>query len=195
MEESRNPTQNPALEVRSAKRRRLLRGGISAAPVLMTVATKPVLGATVCAAASALGSANSAAARTATVCNGLTPSQWKAQAMQWPTPYCATHAAYRSGGTPTLYHCPVTGFAGHTFGDRTMLEVLDIAEGGGGTAALGRYMVAALLNACSGRTPVLNETGVRNMWNDLISRGYYEPTAGIQWGAPEIIAYLRTTMG
>jgi hypothetical protein len=115
--------------------------------------------------------------------------------MQWPSPYCATHADYHGDGTPTLYHCPVTGFGGHTFGDRTMLEVLDIAEGGIGTTAVGRYMVAALLNACSGRTPVLDETGVRNMWNDLIGRGYYEPTAGIEWGAPEIIAYLKTTMG
>jgi hypothetical protein len=52
-----------------------------------------------------------------------------------------------------------------------------------------------LLNACTGRTPVLNETGVRMMWNDLVSQGYYEPTAGVRWTAPEIIAYLGTTMG
>lgn len=82
------------------------------------------------------------------------------------------------------------------FGDRTLLEVIDIGEGGGaGTVSVGRYIVAALLNARSGRTPVLDETGVRNMWNDLVNLGYYEPTAGIQWTAPEIIAYLKTTMG
>lgn len=60
---------------------------------------------------------------------------------------------------------------------------------------LGRYMVAAMLNAAAGRTPVLTQVAVRNMWNDLISRGYFEPTAGVRWGASELISYLRTTMG
>jgi len=56
-------------------------------------------------------------------------------------------------------------------------------------------MAAALLNARSGRTPVLTEATVRNMWNDLINRGYFEPTAGVRWGATQIISYIRTTMG
>jgi hypothetical protein len=41
---------------------------------------------------------------------------------------------------------------------------------------------------------MLSETVVRNMWNDLISRGYFEPTAGIRWGAAEIVAYIQTTI-
>ena len=41
---------------------------------------------------------------------------------------------------------------------------------------------------------MLSETVVRNMWNDLISRGYYEPTAGIRWTAPDIVAYIKTTI-
>ena len=32
------------------------------------------------------------------------------------------------------------------------------------------------------------------MWNDLVNRGYYEPTAGIRWGAAEIVAYIKTTI-
>ena len=35
---------------------------------------------------------------------------------------------------------------------------------------------------------------VRAMWNDLMNRGYYEPTAGIRWGAAEIVAYIKTTI-
>jgi hypothetical protein len=160
----------------------------------LSVASKPVLGSTLCAFASATGSAGSMAQRTATVCSGLSPAQWKAQAGQWPMPYCATQNN-ALGEQPTRYHCPTTGFSGRVFGDLTMLEVLDVGEGAGGTRGLGRYMVAALLNACTGRTPVLNETGVRMMWNDLVNQGYYEPTAGVRWTAPEIIAYLGTTMG
>jgi hypothetical protein len=94
---------------------------------------------------------------------------------------------------PTRYHCPTTGFAGKVFGTRTMLEVIDVAQGG--LDGVGRYMVAALLNARSGRTPVLDETAVRTMWNDLVNHGYYEPTAGIKWTGAEIIAYLQSTMG
>lgn len=74
-----------------------------------------------------------------------------------------------------------------------MLQVIDLNSGDIHT--LGRYIVAALLNARAGRTPVLGETGVRNMWNDLVNRGYYEPTAGVRWTAGEIVAYLQTTMG
>jgi hypothetical protein len=73
-----------------------------------------------------------------------------------------------------------------------MLEVLD---SGAQMSGLGAYMVAALLNARTGRTPVLNEVAVRDIWNDLINAGYFEPTAGIRWGASEIVAYLKTTMG
>lgn len=70
-----------------------------------------------------------------------------------------------------------------------MLEVLDINEGGLNVGGLGRYIVAALLNARSGRTPVLTEAGVRAMWNDLINQGYYEPAPGIRWTSAEIITY------
>jgi hypothetical protein len=74
-----------------------------------------------------------------------------------------------------------------------MIEVIDLMQSGG-LNSLGRYVVAALLNARSGRTPMLSETNVRAMWNDLINRGYYEPTAGIRWGATEIVAYIQTTI-
>jgi len=94
---------------------------------------------------------------------------------------------------PTRYHCVTTGFGGNVFGTHTMLEVLDGTQSG--LSDVGRYMVAALLNARSGRTPVLDETGVRTMWNDLVNHGYFEPTAGVQWTGAEIVAYLKSTMG
>jgi hypothetical protein len=183
----------------SDERRRLLRGTLAAGPVLMTVISRPVLGQTTCLAASVATSINpSGAARTASVCSGLTPSQWKARAAQWPSPYHAMtlkSLGVLGASQATAYHCPTTGLNGRVYGDRTMLEVIDINEGGVGTDALGRYIVASLLNARSGRTPVLTEVGVRAMWNDLINSGYYEPTAGIRWTAAEIIRYLKTTMG
>jgi hypothetical protein len=32
------------------------------------------------------------------------------------------------------------------------------------------------------------------MWNDLISLGYFEPTAGVRWNADQIVTYLRSTV-
>jgi hypothetical protein len=95
--------------------------------------------------------------------------------------------------TATPYHCVTTGLGGHVFANKSMIEVIDLMQSGG-LNSLGRYIVAALLNARAGRTPMLNETYVRAMWNDLINRGYYEPTAGIRWGATEIVAYIKTTI-
>ena len=106
--------------------------------------------------------------------------------------YAATSPYYAATNTATMYHCPTTGLGGHVFSQKTMLEVIDVTTGGLGS--LGRYTVAALLNARSGRTPMLSETTVRAMWNDLLNRGYYEPTAGIRWGAAEIVAYIKTTI-
>lgn len=183
---------------RSSARRKLLRGGLAAGPVLMTVASRPVLGQVAC-TASAITSINmqSSINHNCSITSGLSPEKWKSLAGQWPTPYTAASArsvtyAGITQTQPTAYHCPTTGLGGHVFSGRSMLDVIDINHGG--LDSLGRYTVAALLNARAGRTPMLSETNVRAMWNDLVNRGYYEPTAGIRWGAAEIVAYIKTTI-
>ena len=254
----------------SDSRRKLLRGGLAAAPVVMTVASRPVLGQVACTASAGTSmTMQTSLNHNCTITSGLSPEKWKSLANQWPSPYsgagsstnAATTAAttttttsstststtssnrtlqqqlagtssggtsstgttgtttttsgtssfdtsryYGGGGagttttsnntngaqTATMYHCPTTGLGGHVFSQKTMVEVIDLTRGG--LDSLGRYTVAALLNARSGRTPMLNETTVRAMWNDLMNRGYFEPTAGIRWGAAEIVAYIKTTI-
>lgn len=75
-----------------------------------------------------------------------------------------------------------------------MLDVLRQNAGGGPYQTLGRYVAAAMLNAAAGRTPYLSEGTIRQIWNDLMARGYFEPTAGVRWGPLEIVVYLRSTM-
>jgi hypothetical protein len=237
---------DPRLETpapQSGSRRRLLRGGLVAAPVLMTVASRPVLGQVAC-TASAITSINmqSSLNHNCSITSGLSPDKWKTLAAQWPAPYSGVSAATSTsttststvtqksttnnnvllqqqlaaaagytpstttstggtttssgssyGATATPYHCSTTGLGGRVFAGKSMVEVIDLMQSGG-LNSLGRYIVAALLNARSGRTPMLSETNVRAMWNDLINRGYYEPTAGIRWGATEIVAYIKTTI-
>jgi len=233
MNSAEKPVDSPVPQ--SDSRRKLLRGGLAAGPVLMTVASRPVLGQVAC-TASAITSINmqSSINHNCTITNGLSPEKWKTLAAQWPSPYSGVAAAtttsvvtpkatttnnnallqqqlaaaagtttssgtttsgssYTPSNTATPYHCSTTGLGGHIFAGKSMIEVIDLLQSGG-LNSLGRYIVAALLNAHSGRTPMLSETNVRAMWNDLINRGYYEPTAGIRWGAAEIVAYIKTTI-
>ena len=97
-------------------------------------------------------------------------------------------------GSPTRFHSKATGLGGKVFGNATMLDVLQQKAGGGTYQTLGRYIAAALLNAAAGRTPYLSEGMIRQVWNDVMAHGYFEPTANVRWGPTEIIAYLRITM-
>lgn len=66
--------------------------------------------------------------------------------------------------------------------------------GGGDPYQLGAHIVAALLNARKGWTPVLTEAQVINMFNEWDQNGYFEPTAGVHWDGEDIVEYLQTTM-
>jgi hypothetical protein len=186
----------------SAGRRRMIHAGLATGPVVMTVASKPVLGQTLACTVSTIGSHTVLTSHTTTTCvpaTGMSPEWWKSHAATWPSPYCGVPVqglSYQGVTTrdPTAYHCPTTGLGGRVFGSHAMIDVIDLTSGGRNLDTLGRYTVAALLNARSGRSPMLSETVVRNMWNDLIHRGYFEPTAGVRWGAPEIVAYIKTTI-
>ena len=167
----------------------MLRAGIGSAPVLLTLASRPVLGG-VCTQASAVGSLQgSHTAASATYCSGRSPAAW-VSTKEWPIPY---YRHNKSGRTATPYHCTTTGLGGACFASDLMVEVMQYPDDGG-LKSLGRYVSAALLNSRSGLTPVLTEAKVRDMWNDYMARQYFEPTAGIRWGAPQIIAYIKSTI-
>jgi hypothetical protein len=113
----------------------------------------------------------------------------------WPDPYKKTSTSGPNGWAATPYICPTTGLMKVSgFSGKSMLDVMNFTDDGG-MKTLGRYIGAALLNARSGRTPVLSETTVRQMWNALASGVPFEPTAGVKWGPSEIVAYIKTTMG
>lgn len=186
---SPTPAGTEAPAAQTASRRRLLK---AAAPVLMTLVSRPVLGGQCVSPSGFLSNTLSHTGKTPTSCSGLSPSAW-ASNNNWPTPYHATTKTGLNGYDATLYHCVVTGLNGYTFGSDTMHGVLQLSNVGG-TQSLGRYTAAALLNARKGLTPVLTETTVRQMWNDCISKGYYEPTAGVHWGPAQIITYIKSTL-
>lgn len=186
----------------SAARRRLLRGGLAAAPVVMASAPRSVMAhgaAGVCVPASSFASVNTSRPDLLSSCSGRTPGYWKQEQWfgKWPAPYLPTD---RGSEKATLFNsvfARTTGYPG-----KTLLEVLRMD--GGGRDAVARHIVAAVLNARAGLTlpNVLSVATVIDIWSSFDRLGYYEPTAGIRWyadsanvqGTGGIIPWLKSTM-
>lgn len=97
------------------------------------------------------------------------------------------------GATPTIFDS-IFGATGGYAG-KTLLDVLGLMGNPTGRDGLARHIVAALLNAAAGVTPpaVLSAQTVLDIWTSFVTKGYYEPTAGIKWDAPDLIDWLKTT--
>ena len=175
---------SPAQEADSIRiavgRRRLLRGGLGAVPVVLTIASPSVMatgGGSVCTPASSFASINTSRPDRTFGCSGRTPGYWKQSQhhANWPTPFVAT------GNDATKFN-DVFGSA-YGYPGKTLLDVLGLQ--GGDRNAVARHIVAALLNAAKNWTSpeVLSVTTVKLVWLSFTQKGYYEPTAGIQWFA------------
>lgn len=188
-----------------ARRRRLLQGGLAAAPVVLTLFSRSALGgggyggggggAPYCDTPSGFISGNASYVGTTQNCSGKKPSYWcQSQSYSyWRAPCYPTTVGGSGGHQATKYHSSATGFNGSQFGTKTMMQVMQSGSTSSYTG-VGCYVAAALLNAKQGWTPILSETAVRGIWNEYVSKGYYEASAGIKWYADEIINYLQTTM-
>ena len=180
----------------SRGRRRLLQGSAAAAPAILTLVSTPVRATYYTSPASAFASINTSRPDSSHVTNGCKPSWWKDRPMSdWPA------ACKNASGTSAKFKdCFGTG---STYDDMTLLTCLNFTAETG-TDGLVKYLCAAYLNAASGKTPAtLCSMGfAQTMWKDYRSKGYYEPTAGIQWrsdsctpsGNGGCTPWLKTTM-
>jgi hypothetical protein len=181
----------------SSARRRLLRGTLGAAPVLMVSAPRSVMAATgECTQASSFASINTSRPDVLLLCTGRMPEFWRdANEGAWPDPF------KRNGNNATSFSSifgPPKGFA-----DTTFLQVLSFTEATG-PKALAKYMVAAALNAAKGLVPlqIASVPILKTIYTSYFSLDYYEPTAGIKWfsdtaipvGAGGITPWLKSTM-
>jgi hypothetical protein len=187
------------------KRRRLVGGGLGAAPLLMTLVSRPVLGQETCLSTSAHLSGPTSHPHEQQVCSGGSPSYWSRPQNfdEWPSPYQATthgasagtHGASAGlGSSSSLLSTTATLFSA-TFSpspyppETTLLTVLQM---GGPSNDVARHLVAAQLNVAKGWTPVLDAGQIQAIWLEYTGKGYFEPTAGVKWYEPEIVAYLES---
>lgn len=200
------PTHSPI----STSRRRLTGAGLGVSAIF-TLASRPVLAAQ-CTSASSAASGNLSQHGTPTQCTGRTPGYWKnpesrGSGKLWPDGYeqgtcsgggCSSSPENWVGGT--AFH---PEFFGSKFkiGDQSLsmnqVMILNNSTYLGITDEhnLGSHIVAALLNAASGKTDgVLTIATVKAMWSECQTKGYFEPMAGVQWTPAQVVAYLKTTM-
>lgn len=182
------PTPAPAASMSGAgaARRRFARAGVGVSGVILTLASQPGMASPMmCKSASGsmstgLGSKPS----NATVrCEGLSPGYWKKDSRAWP-PLAAREQLFSSvfphGGT-SLYQ---TG---------TMLQMLTSNDPSKDPYNLGRHLVATYLNVLSGKISFLTVDGLKKMWHDFVTYGYYTPRAGTSWNAEALKKYLENT--
>jgi len=191
--------------------RRKLAGAAIGATAILTLASQPVL-AGVCRSPSAAFSGNMSHHGTPITCSGRSPGFWKERPEEWPTTYdpgsCSDQCnKVENWSAGTLFHPLFAGdnfFAnidGDSMTDPTSLSMMQVMQMNDGNNSwhlsdpdnLGAHIVAALLNAEAGLTPVLSVPDVTNMWREWESQGYFEPVAGVQWNSKDIVKYIVST--
>lgn len=172
-------------------RRRFIRGAGLAVPVIMTVQSPSALATwRQCFAPSAAASIallHSRLDREKLTCAGRSPGFWKnAAKLGHPN-----HGFWVTAGGEGVLFASVFGSG---FDGKTLKQVLNTI-GNANSAALGRHLAASYLNLkIAGWIPptVFTQSDLVEMWNGRT--GSYEPTAGVTWGAGQIVDYLKTTM-
>ncbi|WP_341675840.1 hypothetical protein [Niveibacterium sp. SC-1] len=196
-----SPQQNPdAASETLARRRALIKGAATIGPVVLTLASRPVLGGGggggQCIAPSQnLSGALSHAAQKMGTCNGHPPSYWKNCAGQngsWPLqPTTQFHSLCTPGNRAGTRFYTTNGVS------LTMIDVLKLTGSGpSGNFDLDQvasHIIAACLNIRSGTVDqrALTEAQLQAIWREWALTGQYIPFAGATpWKSAEIKNYL-----
>lgn len=205
------PTESLQQPVEAARptgiaRRRLLRAGLAAAPVLAAMKSNTVLaGEHTCIKASSFSSlkpANWKVSQGRTVntnYNCFSHGYWKNVAKHpHPLPYTDNAKSFFQAvpiGAPT--GSISAGFSGSNFAGKTLLDILNI-KGNSVTnnEALARHLVGTFLTAVAfGDDPdsvLLTTTQCRTIWS---GNGAWSPAPGMNWTLDDTMTYFETIYG
>ncbi len=161
-------------------RRRFGKSGLAASGMLITLASRPVLGAEVCKSPSGFLSGNLSTHGAPPICEGRSPGYWKTRT-SWPI----------ANRTTCLFSSVFTCAPGSPYSSVTMLDLLSHQDFDSNN--LGMHLVATYLNAMEGLTPFLAVERIVSMFTEWQATGYFSPTAGVTWNAAQIVDYLQQT--
>jgi hypothetical protein len=184
---SSEPAAAPGIGGKGAARRRFARTGL-AGGVLMTLVSKPGM-AMSCTSASGFASGPNASISPRTECSGRSPGYWHKWLGEWQKAGLKTNTPFGM-----VFACGSTFTA--PLAKQTLLEVVDQAKGPKHVDQnnVARHLVAALLNARSGKVPQLPEREVMEIWNSYARTQTYSPKKGVVWNGADIVLYLKSTM-
>jgi hypothetical protein len=172
------------MSARGAMRRRFAKAGIGATGVVLILASQPGMAADICTSPSgSLSGGLKSHHGPAPVCAGLSPGYWK------------NHTSWPGGISNTtkfgsIYPC--NRRYARTYGVTTCITMLDHQSFDESNLAM--HLVAAYLNVLSGRVSFQTIESLRAIWNEWQTKGYYTPSAGVQWNSAQIVVYLSGTM-
>jgi hypothetical protein len=126
------------------------------------------------------------------VCGGLSPGYWKQHLNRWPA---GAIPKTQNGKIATKFASVFPG-GGTTFlQNATLLECLEDNSPSNDPHNLAMHLVAAYLNVLSGKISYLTVPALQKIWHDVITYGYYSPSAGVKWDAYAVKIYLESTEG
>lgn len=176
---------NNKSETVDSSRRRLGVGlGVSA---IFTLASRPVLAGQHCLSSSAAFSGNLSHHGNLPICSAQKPADLLAGSST-----SSVSNALTLKFNDTFQNGPNVNWKGKTIKD--VLQAADNGNSGKRPNPISKEFAATLLSIRNGRIPsnVLDEVKLISMWNDWLTDGIFNPTAGAKWNANQIVTYLRS---
>jgi len=183
----------------AVSRRRLIRAGLSAAPVMLALKSQSVLADDICIKPSAFSSLTAANMKLSHMPNpaGYTcfsHGYWKQHAH--PAPYSDKSKSYFL--TPAPAGAVSAGFSPDPGGyaPLTLQQVLELNGNATQTQALARHVVGTFLTAvANGDNPaivLLTTAQSRAIWD---GQGFWSPMTGVNWTLADTMAYFKYVYG
>ena len=171
--------QTELTDLTDENRRRFTKSSLAISGVLLTLASRPVLGTVVAQSPSGFVSGNQSSHGTPPISLGRSPGYWKNHTGGWPMPTSTKFSHVFSCSMSSVYN------------KYTLLQLLTPQHDD--VNKLGMHLVAALLNARKGWTPFLTEETIKAMFTEWQVKGSFSPTATVSWNSAQIVTYLTAT--
>lgn len=193
--------ERPSGPVARAARRRLLRGGLGAAPVLLTLGSGPVIAGQAYTASAKASAPLSGTPRGQYSCNGKSPTTWctkvYGQYVNWPSTCTPGSTPYHGSG-----NCQVSGSQcspkTHTTIMNSYCGLNGVTKDTSSLNKLAAHCSASLLNVEKGLidTHVLTKAKIQEIWNACAANGgtgTWSPMSGVTWTVNDVCNWMATT--
>ncbi|MCU6434150.1 hypothetical protein LPB67_10255 [Undibacterium sp. Jales W-56] len=171
-------------------RRRFTKAGLATTGVLVTMASRPVLGCTT-QSPSGFQSGNQSHRGVPQRSNACPPAYW-AGTTHWPSGLKQDNPNKKNNGTKfqeIFTDCAKSSkYYGVTCSDLVAGQSFDSSN-----YYIGMHLMAAYLNSLNHWTPFLTTQKIRDMFTQWQSKGKFSPSSGVYWNAAQIVTYLKAT--